>query len=421
MKNFKLYFEDYTLLTEAKTPGHIDHLEELILLRGQEGYDEARTALTNLLSHLQGKSKKKIGTSVKWDGAPAIIAGKNPKNGKFFVGTKSVFNVPGGRKGPLINYTEADITRNHGDAPGLAKKLKLALNLLPQLGIKDVLWGDYMFAPGGKKSKGRIEDEDIDGIPHYTFKPNEIKYAVEVDSELGKKITEKRNGIGIVFHTQYHGKKNDFPREGNWGPMNAGIVNKFADVPDLWVDDARFTDDTGVVTLTEDEAKQVKDIIKTADSLKVNYNELPDEELKIYLNKEVQSREFIRDPENSYRKFIDWYSERERKKWQNATEATQIKRNEALDVTLADFESNKDDFINMFKVSSLLAQAKQIFINKYNNAVYNTKHFFDDGDGVLKVTNPEGYVAVSDDGNAVKLVNRLDFSASNFQSGKPKS
>ena len=378
MKNFKLYFEDYTLLTEAKTPGHIDHLEELILLRGQEGYDEARAALTNLLSHLQGKSKKKIGTSVKWDGAPAIIAGKNPKNGKFFVGTKSVFNVPGGRKGPLINYTEADITRNHGDAPGLAKKLKLALNLLPQLGIKDVLWGDYMFAPGGKK--GRIEDEDIDGIPHYTFKPNEIKYAVEVDSELGKKITEKRNGIGIVFHTTY-----------------------------------------GVVTLTEDEAKQVKDIINTADSLKVNYNELPDEELKIYLNKEVQSREFIRDPENSYRKFIDWYSERERKKWQNATEATQIKRNEALDVTLADFESNKDDFINMFKVSSLLAQAKQIFINKYNNAVYNTKHFFDDGDGVLKVTNPEGYVAVSDDGNAVKLVNRLDFSASNFQSGKPKS
>jgi hypothetical protein len=203
--------------------------------------------------------------------------------------------------------------------------------------------------------------------------------------------------------------------------MNAGIVNKFADVPDLWVDDARFTDDTGVVTLTEDEAKQVKDIIKTADSLKVNYNELPDDELKIYLNKEVQSREFIRDPENSYRKFIDWYSERERKKWQNAKEATQIKRNEALDATLANFESNKDDFINMFKVSSLLAQAKQIFINKYNNAVYNTKHFFDDGDGVLKVTNPEGYVAVSDDGNAVKLVNRLDFSASNFQSGKPKS
>ena len=61
MKNFKLYFENYVLLAEAASkPGHIDHLEELILLRGQEGYDQARTALANLLSHLQGKSKRKI-------------------------------------------------------------------------------------------------------------------------------------------------------------------------------------------------------------------------------------------------------------------------------------------------------------------------------------------------------------------------
>jgi len=77
----------------------------------------------------------------------------------------------------------------------------------------------------------------------------------------------------------------------------------------------------------------------------------------------------------------------------------------------------------MFKVSSLLAQAKQIFINKYDNAVYNTKHFLDEGDGVLKVTNPEGYVAVSNDGvsGPIKLVNRLDFSAANFATGKPGS
>jgi len=66
----------------------------------------------------------------------------------------------------------------------------------------------------------------------------------------------------------------------------------------------------------------------------------------------------------------------------------------------------------------LLSQAKQIFINKYNNAVYTTKHFIDAGDGTLKVTAPEGYVSISRDGNAVKLVDRLEFSRANFSGGQ---
>ena len=446
MKAFKLYFEHYLeLLEEAKSkPGHIDHLEELILIRGQEGYEQAKTALTNLLSHLQGKSKTKVSTSVKWDGAPAIFAGKHPVNGKFFVATKSIFNDD-----PKINYTEADIGHNHKKAPGLQKKLKQALRLLPKIGMKNnVLWGDYMFWPElvGKP-------EDIDGVPHYTFKPNTIKYAVEVDSDLGRQIADKvsNGGSGIVFHTEFYGEPDEFPRtldidpetgkkeehSKKWGPMDRSIVKGFKDVPNLWIDDAYFKELTGKVTLTEDEAKQIKDIIKTADTLKVNYNDLPVDLLKIYLNTElkrekdgVMTPEFIRDPEKSYRSFIDWYSEREQKKWKSPEEIKNSKqetdqqnREEDLRLKLAQFESDKNDFINMFKVSSLLAQAKQIFINKYDNAVYNTKHFLDEGDGVLKVTNPEGYVAVSNDGvsGPIKLVNRLDFSAANFATGKPGS
>ena len=437
MKSFKLYFEGYVLLTEAASkPGHIDHLEELVLLRGQEGYDQARTALSNLLSHLQGKSKRKINTSVKWDGAPAIFAGKHPVNGKFFVATKSIFN-----KEPLINYTEADINDNHEGKPGLQDKLKQALNILPKLGMgNNVLWGDYMF---WRELVG--EPEDIDGELHYTFKPNTIKYAVPVNSELGEQIADKLSddGVGIVFHTQFHGKPEEFPRAlekgeshaQKWGPMDGRIVKTFKDVPGLWVDDAYFKELTGQVSLTEDEAKQIKDIIKTADTLPVKYNDLPLEFIKIYLNTElkrekggVPTPEFIRDPEKSYRDFIDWYSEREKKKWKSPEEIktaaqanAQQQKEDNLRLKINEFESQRDNFINMFKVSSLLAQAKQIFINKYDNAVYNTKHFLDEGDGVLKVTNPEGYVAVSNAGDAgpIKLVNRLDFSAANFATGKP--
>ena len=70
--------------------------------------------------------------SVKWDGAPAIFCGTNPENGKFFVATKSLFNAT-----PKINYTNADIKRNHGGA--LADKLTVALKYFPKLGIKGIL------------------------------------------------------------------------------------------------------------------------------------------------------------------------------------------------------------------------------------------------------------------------------------------
>jgi len=130
MKNFKLYFEHYLDILEegkGKANTHLTHLEELILTKGQGGYDQAKGFLTNLLGHLQGKSKRRIGTTVKWDGAPAIFAGKHPDTGKFFVGTKSIFN-----KEPKINYNDQDVEVNHGHAPGLADKLKKALKYLPK-------------------------------------------------------------------------------------------------------------------------------------------------------------------------------------------------------------------------------------------------------------------------------------------------
>ena len=127
MKKFKLYFEQYQLIEEAtKANTHLTHLEELVLTKGEAGYNTARGFVTDLLSHLQGKSKRKVNTSVKWDGAPAIFAGKHPDTGKFFVGTKSIFN-----REPKINYTDNDVEMNHGHAPGLADKLKKSLKYLP--------------------------------------------------------------------------------------------------------------------------------------------------------------------------------------------------------------------------------------------------------------------------------------------------
>ena len=399
MKNFKLYFEQYQLIEEAtKANTHLTHLEELILTKGEAGYGTARGFITDLLSHLQGKSKRKVNTSVKWDGAPAIFAGKHPDTGKFFVGTKSIFN-----REPKINYSDNDIEMNHGHAPGLADKLKKALKYLPKLGIKGILQGDFMF------DTSMIGKETIDGVPHYTFKPNTIKYAVETDSKLGQEIAN--SVFGIVFHTGY----NDLDSPPQYGINVKGLKK----VPGVWVDDAVFTDTTGTVTLTKDEAKQVKDLVKTADSIKVKYKDLPLDLMNIYVNSEIQQGKFLEDAEMSFNGFVDWFKSRMAKEIEKRkSKAGKLKVEESFKKKLAEIQQSKDNVVNIFKISRLLSQAKQIFVNKYNNATYNTKHFLDNEDGTLKVTAPEGYVAVSKAGGAVKLVDRLEFSRANFSGGQ---
>ena len=121
---------------------------------------------------LAGSASGRVNMSVKWDGAPAIIAGRNPENGKFFVGTKSVFN-----KTPKINYTPGDIASNHSGP--VAQKLNVCLKELKRLGITGIYQGDLLF------TKGDTKVANIDGERMITFTPNTITYAVPLSSSLG--------------------------------------------------------------------------------------------------------------------------------------------------------------------------------------------------------------------------------------------
>ena len=78
------------LLTESKNT-HMEHLEDLVFNNGYAGGVEALNyadSVRSMLADGQGNIGK---ITVKWDGSPAIICGTDPKDGKFFVGTKSVF------------------------------------------------------------------------------------------------------------------------------------------------------------------------------------------------------------------------------------------------------------------------------------------------------------------------------------------
>jgi len=389
-----------SLIVEAKANTHLTHLEELVLTQGFDGYLLARAFLMELLETLKGNSKSKVQTSVKWDGAPAIFAGINPENGKFFVGTKSIFN-----KEPKINYTPQDILDNHGHAPGLVDKLTKALKYLPSLGIKKILQGDFMF------DDEMLEVTEIDGEPHYRFKPNTIVYAVPVDSDIGREIGQSK--FGIVFHTTYDSLDS--------GASYGADVSNLNRPPGIWFDDAFFTDATGTVTLTDEEESAVRSLIKQADAVnnKIDYNGLPSDFLNIYINSEIRKGQFLENPKESYEGFLGWYQSRIEKKIDSLkTEKGRMRAFNQGEEKIKQFESKKEDILDLFKVSRLLFEAKNIFINKYNNAVYNTKHFIDDGSGDLVVTNPEGYVAVDHIGNGVKFVDRLEFSRANFMMDK---
>jgi len=170
---------------------HLEHLEDDIINRGSAGGENAVAFLKSVRNMLAGSASGRVNMSVKWDGAPAIICGKNPENGKFFVGTKSVFN-----KTPKINYTPGDISRNHSGP--VAMKLMACLRDLKRLGITGIYQGDLLF------TKGDLRMASIDGEKMITFTPNTITYAVPINSKLGRKISRAR--IGIVFHTYYSGK-----------------------------------------------------------------------------------------------------------------------------------------------------------------------------------------------------------------------
>ena len=106
-------------LTEDKNT-HLEHLEDDILNNGVAGGQNAIRFLESLLTMLQGHSRRSISITVKWDGAPAIFAGVDPLDSKFFVAKKSVFNVS-----PKLYKTEAEIDADLSGA--LNEKFKVAL------------------------------------------------------------------------------------------------------------------------------------------------------------------------------------------------------------------------------------------------------------------------------------------------------
>ncbi len=403
-------FAEYLEESKENKNVHLEHIEDEVLNRGVAGTRDAINFLRALRDMLAGHAESKVNITTKWDGAPAVFAGINPENGKFFVGTKGVF-----AKNAKLNYTDKDIDNNH-PAEGLNKKLKVALRYLPKLGIKGVLQGDMMF------TKGDLKNEVIDGTDYITFQPNTIVYAVPVDSKLAQMMLAAQ--IGVVFHTSYTGKTLE--------DMKASFnidINNLATTKDIWFRDASFVDASGTATFTEQETKQITYILSDIGNLfrginpvvlnRIATTEIVRTQIKTFNNSKVRAGEVITDTTKHVRDLIRTIEDKLNKEILAAKlDKTKQKRIAEKSELMRFYRNNATELKKIFDIQNGLVEAKSMIIKKLQQIRQVTGTFLKTDNG-FKITNAEGFVAVDKlKGNAVKLVDRLEFSQANFNAQK---
>ena len=384
---------------------HLEHLEDDIINNGAKGGDNAINFLKSVRNMLAGNTGGAVNMTVKWDGAPAIICGTNPENGKFFVGTKSVFN-----KTPKINYSIADIRKNHGTT-GAGAKLIYCFNYLKRLPIKGILQGDLLFTDDKTNAT-------IDGETMITFTPNTITYAVPADSGIGRQINRAK--MGIVFHTSYTGKDMKSLSAGFGTVRGSGGSN-------IFLASAQYTDKSGSVKFNKGELKVFDAQIRMAEGSLSKAGPMLNEmsksssdqfsvgfRLKTFFNHFIKTTQGnmgkVRDMQKRFETYYENTLDNEiASKKTDRGKAPYIK---AKKDGMAFIKRNRTALYFAIASHITLANCKNTLLRKMNQ-IQSIGHFVRTSNG-YRVTAPEGYVAVDRVAGAVKLVDRLEFSRTNF-------
>ena len=401
MKGFKGHLSE-----AAGKNTHMTHLEDLILDGGVKGARQAINALRSLRDMLSGNSKKSVDITVKWDGAPAVFAGEDPRDGSFFVAKKGIFNAD-----PKIYKSHEDIKADtSGD---LSKKLILAFDELQKLGIKGVIQGDFMF------DNSDLKKETIDGVSYTVFHPNTIAYAVPTDSDIAKEIRAAK--IGIVWHTIY----NCSTFETMQAEFGREIVPKLKPSKSVWMVDATMPDLSGTATLTAKETEAVTKNLSNAGKLfkqiasstlkEIEQNKELNMLINVYNNKKVRDGQRITNTKAHATGLVMFVNDRyakeiDKRSSEKGKQVQVTKRDELLKFFS---KGNIKNLQKVFEMQNFVVDSKLIIINKLNR-LSNIGTFVKTKSG-FRVTNPEGFVAIDRmEGGAVKLVDRMEFSANNF-------
>lgn len=392
------------LLTESKNV-HLEHVEDLVFNAGYAGAQEALDYIESLRHMLAEGTGTTSQLTVKWDGSPAIICGIDPTDGKFFVGTKSVF----AKAEPKLIKSPKHVDQFYGDVPELASILLQAYTYLRKLGIGGVIQGDLMFG------QGDVTVAEVNGESCYVFTPNTITYAVPVETQLGQRIAAAK--IGIIFHTMYQGASlQDMKSQALLSVQGLNATS------DVWFDDATYKDYTGIASLTPSENTKLQNMmLSTSNTMEkvgqqrfdtVMANKEFVRYVKPFVNKSIRSGTQITDPTKFIKDFVAYYTSEQTKDIDDPTSRkaqNRLAKIKAKEQWVADYSNS---LLGVLAVYKRLVEMKEFLLHKLQQ-VEGIGTFQKTADG-YRVTTPEGFVAIGHNGGAVKLVDRLEFSRQNF-------
>lgn len=364
-------FTDFQRDPTAQTNKHLPHLEDLILFDGVEGLRFATWLLSDLGFLLDG-GRPPLHISVKWDGAPAVIFGPDPADGRFFVSTKSALN-----KTRLLAHTHEEIDALFVN-PGVAKVLHVLLDELPALHPTSILQGDVLFTPD------TYVEAEIGG--NYMFRPNTLMYAVPTESEMGQRI--QNAVVGIVLHTVY---------SPGWSasPLTALAYASLKQTSRVVALDATYDEPA---RWTEDERADyllaLQDLKTASDR---DWTDFFDKlhpvrkELSLYLNHTIRE-----GSSPSVFGFMHFSKQRAKPRALGAF----------------DFAHHGHQLAHWFALHKALAHAKTLIVRKLASTSKVTAYV--PTDTGYEQTAPEGFVVTAHNGQMVKLVDRRVFSRLNF-------
>jgi hypothetical protein len=203
------------------------------------------------------------------------------------------------------------------------------------------------------------------------------------------------------------------------------IASSLKKVGSVWSVDAIYKDVSGTATFTADETMQLTDILLKAGKLfntisRETFNGISENEerrvrVNAFVNSKIRQGERIRNPSafaNELNKYIEEYYQKEadKKKTDAGKKSTMNKRDAIMEYFN---KTPRSQIVGLFELYNLIVDAKLMIIRKLDTAK-RIGTFLKTKDG-YKVTEQEGFVAIDKLGkNAVKLIDRLEFSKANF-------
>jgi hypothetical protein len=366
-------------LTEG---ARIDHLEDLVIFQGTKG---AKKAIASLKSMVQGGHEN---VTVKWDGSPAIIFGRN-EDGEFILTDKSGFTAKGydGKSTSAKDLESMLMARPGASNPDKEK----ASNYKKFVGNMASIFDLYQKAVP-KDFRGFFKGDLLyfttppikDG--YYTFTPQIVTYSVKADTDLGKRIGQSTTGI--VLHRE-------IDPEGNEG----GLKN-----PDIMVGNSVMV----FPSVTVENPPQInKDSLKQLINLTNSQGPAIDKLLDPVVLTDKKMKKFSDILYNYINSKVDTGLQNLGKdfmKWLDTKPQISMKMKQKI---IEHVKENMNGFTSLWQIVGKIQTVKDDIIKQLDNA-----------DTAVKSTTAgkpggEGYVYAGPDGDMVKLVNRSEFTAAN--------